>query len=212
MQFSRTLIVTAILLCTSAALGYFHQSQDVLALKPLSQFPMVIGPWHGTVDRFEARIYDVLGVDDSILGNFKDNADNVVQLYIGYHSSQREGDLIHSPKNCMPGSGWNIVETSLVDLDIPSRQQQPVRVIRLLLQKGAQKQIALYWYHSRGRVIASEYFQKIYLVVDSITRRRTDGSFIRLTAPVMVDEGQTLETLKRFAVRLFPIIDEFLPS
>jgi EpsI family protein len=112
----------------------------------------------------------------------------------------------------MPGSGWNIVETSLVDLNVPSREQQPVRVIRLLLQKGAQKQMALYWYHSRGRVIASEYLQKIYLVMDSITRRRTDGSFIRLTAPVMVDEGQTLETLKGFAVRLFPIIEEFLPS
>jgi EpsI family protein len=212
MQLSRTLIVAAILLCTSAALGYFHQSQDVLPKKPLNEFPMAIGPWQGTVDRFEARIYDVLGVDDSTLGNFKDHAGNVVQLYIGYHSSQREGDLIHSPKNCMPGSGWNIVETSLVDLNVPSREQQPVRVIRLLLQKGAQKQMALYWYHSRGRVIASEYLQKIYLVMDSITRRRTDGSFIRLTAPVMVDEGQTLETLKGFAVRLFPIIDEFLPS
>jgi EpsI family protein len=112
----------------------------------------------------------------------------------------------------MPGSGWNIVETSLVDLNVPSREQQPVRVIRLLLQKGAQKQMTLYWYHSRERVVASEYLQKIYLVMDSITRRRTDGSFIRLTAPVMVDEGQTLETLKGFAVRLFPLIDEFLPS
>ena len=212
MQLSRTLIVAAVLLCTAVALGYFHQTRDVLPEKPLDQFPMVIGAWQGTVDKFESRIYDVLGVDDSILSNYKDDAGNIVQLYIGFHSSQREGDLIHSPKNCMPGSGWDIVGAGLVDLSIDSRHNKPVRVIRLLLQKGMQKQMVLYWYHSRGRVIASEYDQKIYLVVDAITRNRTDGSFVRLIAPVENDERQTLEMLKRFAVQLFPIVDDYLPS
>ena len=147
---------------------------------PLSQFPTQIGNWNGVVDRFDDKIYDALGVDDSILCHFRDHSENYVQLYIGFHQSQVEGDLIHSPKNCMPGGGWNIVETSIVDLTVPTPQPQSVKVIQLLLQNGLRKQMVLYWYHSRGRVIASEYHQKIFLVIDSIARRRTDGSFVRL--------------------------------
>ena len=133
-------------------------------------------------------------------------------LYIGFHQSQREGDLIHSPKNCMPGGGWNIVDTSIVDLNVPSHQPKSVKVIRLMLQNGLRKQMVLYWYHSRGRVIHSEYHQKIYLVIDSITRRRTDGSFVRLISPVTSDEKQTLEVLKDFAVQLLPLLDDYIPS
>jgi EpsI family protein len=174
---------------------------------------MQIGDWRGTTSRFDQKIYDVLGVDDSLLANYYNNKDVHIQLYIGYYKSQREGEIIHSPKHCMPGSGWNIVENSLLPLELKNQKKGSIKVIKLVLQNGAQRTVALYWFHSRGRIINSEYTQKIYLVWDAITKHRTDGSLIRLLSPVTnQDESQTIQRLKQFAEEIFPILNQFIPT
>ena len=209
-SWKNTLIAAGLMLITAALLGFVRQSTDVPPLRPLSEFPQQIDGWQGQTSRFDARIYDVLGVDDSFLANYTDAKGDTVNLYIGFYQSQKEGDLIHSPKNCMPGAGWGIARTDSAQVQDGRRG---ARVINLLLNKGAEQQVMLYWFHSRGRIISSEYWQKIYLVIDSITRRRTDGSFVRLIAPVRDgDIDQATETLRGFAERLMPILDQFLPS
>ena len=113
----------------------------------------------------------------------------------------------------MPGAGWNIVKTSIETLDGVAESTKKTNVIKLVLQNGIQKQVVLYWFQSRGRIISSEYMQKIYLVIDSIMRHRTDGSFVRLIAPVSNnDEEKALNTLKDFAVQLMPILNDYIPS
>lgn len=113
----------------------------------------------------------------------------------------------------MPGSGWNIIRTSLEELIIPNTNPGKIQVIKLILEKGDQRQVVLYRFQSRGRFIASEYMQKIYLVIDSITRHRTDGSFVRLIAPICDgDEEKTSEYMKNFATLLLPILQEYIPS
>ena len=208
----RTITIVAIMLITSVTLSYLNNSEAKKTNKPLSGFPMIIRGWHGELDYFDDWVYEKTGVDDSILSHFYDSSGNDVQLYIGYYESQREGSIIHSPRNCMIGKGWNMIETSRINLTVPSHPHDLIKVIYLLIQKGLDKQIVLYWYYSRGRVISSEYYQKIYLVIDSITRRRTDGSFVRLILPVKDSEKQTLEVLKGFAADLFPVIEEYIPS
>ena len=113
----------------------------------------------------------------------------------------------------MPGAGWNIISTSLEESILPETKQGKIKMIKLILQKGSQRQVVLYWFQSRGRFIASEYMQKIYLVIDSITRQRTDGSFVRLIAPVIGgNEEQTLKYMKNFSKILIPILQEYIPS
>jgi EpsI family protein len=113
----------------------------------------------------------------------------------------------------MPGSGWNIVKTSHEEITSPSTNQRNINVIKLVIENGVQRQIVLYWFQSRGRFIASEYMQKIYLVLDSITRHRTDGSFVRLISPVIDgDERKTETHLKDFARLLIPILQTYIPS
>lgn len=213
MNLKRTLIASAIMILSMFCLSYLNHVEDVPSSKPLSSFPKRIGEWIGKEERFDAKVYDVLGVDDSFLGTYRDMQGRWVELYVGYYRSQREGDLIHSPKNCLPGAGWNIVASSLEEVRVPADNPGKIKVIKLMLQKGTQRQIVLYWFQSRGRFIASEYFQKIYLVLDSITRHRTDGSFIRLIAPVRNGNEQlTLEDLKGFAEQVIPVLQEYLPS
>ena len=201
------------MLFTLVFLRYVNHSEDVKPNKPFSTFPKEIGEWKGTEGRFDQDVYDVLGVDDSFLANYRTPDGRYVQLYIGFYQSQREGDLIHSPKNCMPGGGWNITDTLIEELNIPGNSPDKINVIKLDLSNGREKQIVLYWYQSRGRFISSEYWQKIYLVIDSIIKKRTDGSFVRLIVPVINgNEENALTDLKDFARLLVPVLQEYLPS
>lgn len=213
MSFKRTIIASALMILTMVCLKYISHSEEIKPNKPFSTFPKKIGEWAGEEGHFDQRVYDVLGVDNSYLANYYNKDGGYLQLYIGYYQSQGEGEQIHSPKNCMPGGGWNTTQTSIEEVVVKGNNPEKIKVIKLILEKGIEKQVVLYWYQSGGRVIASEYLQRIYLVVDSITRHRTDGSFIRLIAPVSGnDEERASKHLKGFAENLIPILKEYIPS
>lgn len=213
MSFKRTLVVSIIMILSVILLDFVSRAENVQPNKPFSTFPKRIGEWTGEEERFDQRVYDLLGVDDSLLCNYQTPDGRQVQLYVGYYQSQREGDLIHSPRHCLPGAGWNIIHTSLDELVLPSTNPGKTKVIKLILQKGAQQQVVLYWFQARGRFIASEYLQKIYLVLDSITRHRTDEAFVRLIAPVLDGrEERTLEYIKDFAALIIPVLQDYIPS
>ena len=198
---------------TLMVLGFTNRAETIKPNKSFGTFPMTIGPWQGSSSRFDQKIYDKLGVDDSILAAYRSEKDETVQLYVGFYQSQREGDLIHSPKNCMPGSGWNIARTSIEAVDVSDHDiPKNINVIKLLLVKGSQKQVVLYWFQSRGRVISSEYLQNIWLVIDSITKHRTDGSFVRVISPVVKGEDETLKIMKDFIRAVYPYLNEYIPS
>ena len=212
MKIKHTLVASAVIIAAVFLLRYAGHSQDVPPLKPLSEFPLQIDSWVGSPERFSDRVYEILGVDDTFMATYRNSGGGWVQLYVGFYESQRKGKMIHSPKHCMPGGGWNIVQTSLVPIGMPDRNGD-ISVLKLMLQKGGERQMVLYWFQSRGRFIASEYFDKIYLILDSITRSRTDGSFVRLISPVHENGDEiALETLKEFASRVIPVLEEYLPS
>jgi EpsI family protein len=213
MPLKRTIIACALMLSTAVLLKFVHSNEGVHPNKPLSTFPKQIGEWKGKEQRFESKVYEVLGVDDSYLATYSAPDGQQVQLYVGFYQSQREGGIIHSPKNCMPGSGWNITNSSIEKLEVHRTQYKNIKAIKFKLKNGIHEQLALYWYQSRGRIISSEYMQKFYLVFDSITRRRTDGSFVRLIAPIHNgNEERASEALKSFAGKIFPILVEYLPT
>ena len=171
----RTIIIIVIMLITAALTGFARHSERITPNKPFSEFPLEIGQWKGKKGELDQQVYNILGVEDYILANYRKTSGEMVNLYVGFYQSQKEGDIIHSPKNCMPGAGWNITDTSIETIHMTDTKKT-IKVIKLILQKGAEKQVVLYWFQSRGRIIASEYMQKIWLVIDSITKHRTDGS------------------------------------
>lgn len=169
--------------------------------------------WTGKEKFFNEDIYKMLGVDNSFLSIYSTSDGKQIQVYIGYYQNQYEGNLIHSPKHCLPGSGWNILSISSECLINHNNNSENITATKLIVEKLGKHQVVLYWFQSRGRFIASEYMQKIYLVIDSILHRRTDGSFIRLIAPMTIDnEEKTTKYLKDFANILIPILHEYIPS
>ncbi len=211
MTYTKTFITIAILLIAAALTNFAAQSERTAPNKPFSEFPLEIDNWKGITSELDEKVYNILGVEDYILANYRRPSGEMVNLYVGFYQSQKEGDIIHSPKNCMPGAGWNITETTIETVPLDNSEKS-MKVIKLLLQKGPEKQIVLYWFQSRGRIISSEYMEKVWLVIDSITRHRTDGSFVRLITPVVKDETTAVNLLKEFAQKAFPFLNEHIPN
>lgn len=211
MTYKRTIIILGIMLITAALTAFASHSERIAPNKPFNQFPLELGQWKGQKGELDQKVYNILGVEDYILANYRKISGEIVSLYVGFYQSQKEGDIIHSPKNCMPGAGWNITDTSIETVNMEDTGTS-IKVIKLLLQKGAEKQVVLYWFQSRGRIISSEYMEKIWLVIDSITKNRTDGSFVRLISPVSVDEETTVRILKDFLNKVYPALNEHIPS
>ena len=111
-------------------------------------------------------------------------------LYIGYYESQRQGKTVHSPKNCLPGAGWEPVDASRITLAMPSG---PAEVNRYVIAntKISQQALVYYWYQGRGRVAANEYLVKWHLLRDAALRRRTDEALVRLVVPI--GAGMTIQ-------------------
>jgi EpsI family protein len=186
------------------------RTEEIPPVRSFTDFPDRIGPWQGRKGALGDEIIHVLGVEEYVLSDYTRSPDQFVNLYIGFYQSQRKGDLIHSPRNCMPGAGWHIVETGRKTLTDPVTQA-PYQVASLVLKRGNYYQVVLYWYHSRGRIIASEYMQKVWLVMDAVFRNRTDGSFVRLITPVKSTQQEAVQLLEEFAGHLKPILDAYIP-
>jgi EpsI family protein len=180
--------------------------------KDLASFPDQIGEWSGTRLNIRADVLDVLGPGEYSQRLYQSpKEDRYVDLFLAYVPNQRTGDWLHSPKHCLPGAGWVPVVENRLSLARPGGGQ--ITVNRYVIAKGLDQQIVLYWYQAHGRVAASEYRAKLYLVEDAIRLNRTDGALVRVITPLSGSEG--LESGERravaFATQLLPILDEYIP-
>ena len=99
--------------------------------------------------------------------------------YVGYYDRQTQGKSMHSPKNCLPGAGWEILHGGTM---IVAASDGPHVVNRYLLKNGALQAVAYYWYQGRGRVVASEYAVKFNLLRDAALDGHTEEALVRIVA------------------------------
>ena len=185
-----------------------HGEPEPLA-HPLSSFPSSLGAWQSRDEPFDKEIVKAVAMDDYINRIYMSPQQPPMLLYIGYYKSQRTGQTIHSPKNCLPGSGWEPIESGVTLLRAANGGQ--VRVNSYLIEKGLDRQIVLYWYQSHGRVIASEYWGKIYMVKDALQLNRTDAALIRVITPVVKDAPEARLRATRFAEEVLANSSEISP-
>jgi len=213
---TRAAMLCVLLAASSVFLSNARRPEAPLPRTPFSQFPMAIGTWRAVVDPpLDKAILAVLGVDDYLSRvYYKPNAAGV-GLYMGYYGSQRQGDTIHSPQNCLPGSGWEPVSEGRLQLSNADGAGRDITINRYVIQKGLDQNLVLYWYHGRGRVIANEYWSRAMLIRDALLTNRTNGALVRVIVPVMrKDEGNLapVEALAQEFVRsIFPKLDPYLP-
>jgi EpsI family protein len=188
------------------------QTEQLHPRRDLASFPDEIGEWRGTKQNIPDQVLEVLGPGDYSERLYHNpHEGRYVDLFLAYVPNQRTGDLLHSPKHCLPGAGWVPVVSGQMSLARPGGGQ--ITVNRYVIAKGLERQLVFYWYQAHGRVIASEYWAKFFLVKDAIRMNRTDGSLVRVITPVLGSES--LEVGERRAVgfveQILPMLDDYIP-
>jgi EpsI family protein len=182
-------------------------------IAPLSLFPFDIHGWHCIQEiPLEPEIQDLLKADDT-LNRIYSNTDRTktVSLFIGYFKTQRYGQAPHSPKNCLPGSGWEPVETGKISIPVPD-WKGPIVANKYVVAHGDERDVVLYWYQSHNRVIANEYTARFYLVLDAIRYRRSDTAIVRVIVPEQNRQTDRATSLGiQFIQDFFPEIVRRLP-
>ncbi len=185
-------------------------------VQPLSLFPPAVGSWlqNGPDTQIEKEILDILKPSDTLQRTYVSPSLNAaVSLFIAYFQTQRTGATPHSPKNCLPGTGWEPAEKpAVVSVEVPGRQS-PITINQYVVAKGDQEDIVLYWYQTHGRVIASEFGAKFWLISDAIRYRRSDTALVKVVIPVVNNDPERAKsTGVQFVQAAFPALERQLPS
>jgi EpsI family protein len=173
--------------------------------QPLSTLPEEIGGWASVKDgKLDEQTEAVLSASDYLYRVYRKDGKQV-DMFMAFYAMQRAGEAMHSPKNCLPGSGWEIWNYDTVELPV---EGETVEVNKYWIQRGRDRMLVLYWYQNGERVIASEYSAKAYLVWDALRTGRTSGSIVRVT---VADSPDAEEAGRKFAADLIPLVRNVLP-
>jgi exosortase D (VPLPA-CTERM-specific) len=216
LKVSAPFIVSTALLATFVA-GVFlapERAEAIPRRESFYSFPGQVERWTGRRNVMEQIYLDALKLDDYVIADYFRDDQELVNFYIAWYDSQRAGQSAHSPRSCLPGGGWRI--TSLEQVAVAGVQvgAVPLRVNRVQIELGNQKQVVYYWFQQRGRIITNEYLVKWYLFWDSLTRQRTDGALVRLVTPLRAGEEIEAadERLADFAADVVPRLERYIPD
>ena len=195
------LLTVALLSATLFASRLSERRRSEYLAQPLENIDSQLAGWRAVSDEaLGARVLQVL-LPTSYLARTYQKEDRQLGLFVAFYAQQRAGESMHSPKACLPGSGWEIWNYDSALIPVSGRQ---VRVNKYSIHHDGQRMLMYYWYQSRQRIIASEYLGKILLVRDALVDGGTAGSIVRLTLPDMA--GSSDQALA-FASVLIPQVD-----
>ncbi len=207
-------VLTVVLLAQAAIFYGSSRREKTPPHKPLQEFSLADSNWVVRQNvPLDKETLEVLKADDILSRVYQNKSSgHVATLFVAYFETQRTGKAPHSPKNCLPGSGWVPSQSGMIDIAIAA-EKESIRVNRYVVSRGQNESVVLYWYQARNRIIASEYSAKIFTVADAIRYNRTDTSLIRVV--VGVNDGNTrsaTDTAVSFVNSFFGPLRRYLPG
>jgi len=206
-------LLTAVLIAQGALFYGLSGAEPVPLSKPLAGFPAEIGEWRMTRQgAMEQEVQDTLRADDYLTRDYARVAAETANLFVAFFNSQRSGQTPHSPKNCLPGSGWVWTVSDTVQVTIANRTA-PIEINRYVVSKGEEKALVLYWYQSRDRVVASEYRASAFTAWDALRYHRSDTALVRIVVRISGGhEDAATRTGAAFVQAIFGTLRAFLPA
>jgi EpsI family protein len=208
---SKYIRVLTLVVVVQAVLFYSASHGESTPLPaPLKDFPTVFGSWtmHDEIPMV-AETEAILRADDTMTRDYV-SPEGMVNLFIAYFKTQRQGQSPHSPKNCLPGSGFQPSESGRIDIPVAGGA---INVNKYVVSRGDDESVVMYWYQSQGRVIADEFAAKFYLIADSIRHHRSDTSLVRVVVPVTerMPREKATQTAVDFVQAAYPVVNSWLP-
>lgn len=203
-------ILTVVLLMQAMAFYGLARTEEVHIVKPLSSFPKEFNSWtliqEGTVEK---EVLDILKADDVLSRWYGDSKSRTMAaLFIAYFNTQRTGKAPHSPKNCLPGSGWlPLSNPDQIEIKVPGHQ--PIEASRYIVARGNDKSLVIYWYQTARRSVGNEYKAKIFTVVDAVRYNRSDTALVKVTVPLKDQDPEAATEVVRQMVQSF--FDQLIP-
>jgi EpsI family protein len=210
---SRVVVLIALLLVGGIVVNAWEYLGEVPVQRTeLNGFPKSVGNWKqiGGDQRFDNATLAVLKASDYLMRDYQSADGRVANIYVGYYASQRNGATYHSPLNCLPGSGWTLNEPAQITISPAGRPQFLAN--RYVIANGNRKELMIYWYQGRGRSVASEYWGKIFTVIDSVRLRRSDGAMVRVMMSMGDSEAETIQAASGLAANVSTALPEFIPD
>ena len=205
----------ALLAGATASSTLAGREEIIPARAPLGGFPLSVGDWRGQEREIGAAELDILKATDYAMIDYGNVASSApINLYVAYYESQRKGTSAHSPRACLPGSGWVFDEFGQASIPDIKPDGGALPVNRVLVSMGEQRLLVYYWFMQRGRTVTNEYMVKWYIFWDSIAKRRTDGAMVRLVAPIadVADVPLAEERLRAFLKKVYPSLYYYIPQ
>lgn len=170
--------------------------------------PAEFAGWEHQVRPIDPSVAEVLGADDSLVVDLYSPEGEPFNLYVAYLEAQRDGRSWHSPRQCIPGGGWQIAQHTIERGKTAAGA--PIAYNRMIIRNGEHRQLVYYWYDQRGRKVANEFRMKFWLLFDAATKKRSDGAMVRLITPVP-DKGSIDEAEAKLQT-LMTRVNGFLPA
>jgi EpsI family protein len=204
----RAALIATMLLATWAGSQQLGAADPPRPATDLDALPLGLDDWRGRPGApFDPAVLGLIGADDYV-NRIYQSSSSIAGVYVGYHRAQKFGTTIHSPLNCLPGAGWQPLRTERIPFGTLGT------ATRVLIQKGEDRQMVLYWYQTAKRVEGNEYWSKLHLIADAFTSRRNDAALVRIVVPVDAaradGEPAALQTADRLARLVQPHVARLL--
>jgi EpsI family protein len=209
MKYLRLYLVYALLILSALFIA-LHQDNHEPTLQPLTSIPLNAGGW-AKVDEtyFSEAVLKVLRPTAYLYRVYADDAGHRVSLYIGYHGGGADSGPIHSPKHCLPGSGWHSLSETTTSINVAGK---PVSVVEAEYQNGSQRELFLYWFQVKGQTLTNEYSLKFAEITNSILYSRRDSAFVRISVPHQEGDDTAIVIGEQFVRTFYPYIEAVLPK
>jgi EpsI family protein len=208
----RVFLTCGLIVVATFGLNLLSHGAPVPLRKQMVDFPQAFGEWKGVDVPIDDRTREVLGATDILNRVYSTPGANSLGFFVAFFSNQRKGGAVHSPKNCLPGAGWFVSKSGTVRVTIPDRPHSIV-VNEYIIQRDLNRDVVLYWYQSQGRIVASEYSAKFYLIWDALKKNRTDGALVRVITPIRDgDEKAARWEAERFVQATFSPLTNYIPN
>jgi exosortase D (VPLPA-CTERM-specific) len=211
-------VTTATLLSLAVTLAFVFfptAERETVERLPFKLFPRNLDGWSGSAQQLDPTTERVLAADDYItITYYSPNSPNYVNFFSAYYTNQTDGSGIHSPEVCLPVGGWEVFSIEPREVDMTGTIYGHFLLNRAVIQKGLSKQIVYYWFEQRGQRMTSDFWAKISVVWDSVTRGRTDGALVRFNTAI--EDGETEAEaearLQDFMRLSLPRLPQFIPE
>jgi EpsI family protein len=182
--------VPAGILVIGCGLIWNAHSQEAMPIAGSLSSVLDAVPGHEVVNQtIPERERQVAGMTEYVARAYRRDSVTAFTTFVSYYDKQTQGKTIHSPRNCLPGAGWEVVTGGPSTIVAGGRS---FTVNRYVLRNGGNTAVAYYWYQGRGRVTANEYRVKWNLLTDAALRGRTEEALVRVVVPVRSASTQSL--------------------